>query len=108
MDRRTVSGAGLAAAAMSKQALLKQALADTVVQGDGVLPTDPSDVITLWPGTPPGGESLRLPKVRVTNHEPPFITPSERAIDPIGIPVMNVFRPDRPDGSAMILAPGGG
>jgi acetyl esterase/lipase len=103
MDRRTVIGAGLAAAVLSKQVM-----ADTVVQGDGVLPSDPNDVITLWPGTPPGGESLRLPNVRVTNHEPPFITPSDRAIDQIGVPVMNVFRPDRPDGSAMILAPGGG
>ena len=103
MDRRTVIGAGLAAAALSKQAS-----ADTVVQGDGMLPTDPKDVITLWPGTPPGGESLHLPPIRVTNHEPPYITPSDRAIDQVGIPVMNVFRPDRPDGSAMILAPGGG
>ena len=103
MDRRTVIGAGLAAAVLSKQAL-----ADRVVQGDGVLPTDPRDVITLWPGTPPGGESLHLPPIRVTNHEPPYITPSDRAIDQVGIPMLNVFRSDRPDGSAMILAPGGG
>ena len=103
MDRRTVIGAGLATVALSKQAL-----ADTVVQGDGVLPSDPKDVITLWPGVPPGGESLHLPPIRVTNHEPPYITPSDRAIDQVGVPLMNVFRPDRPDGSAMILAPGGG
>ncbi|HEX4270712.1 MAG TPA: hypothetical protein VHZ32_04965, partial [Rhizomicrobium sp.] len=88
MDRRTVIGAGLAAAALSKPAL-----ADTVVQGDGVLPTDPKDNITLWPGIPPGGENLHLPPVRVTNHDPAYITPNDRAVDQIGIPVMNVLRP---------------
>ena len=48
MDRRTVVGLGLAAAAFPKSVW-----ADTVVMGDGVLPTDPKDVITLWPGMPP-------------------------------------------------------
>jgi len=102
MDRRTALGLGLAAA------FSRPAWADTVVPGDGVLPSDPKEVITLWPGTPPGGEGLSLPPIRVSNHEPPYITPNDRAIDRIGIPVMNVFRSDRPDGSAMIIAPGGG
>ena len=106
MDRRTALGVslmGLTAAAISKTAW-----ADTVVQGDGVLPSDPKEIITLWPGTPPGGRGLSLPPIRVSNHEPPYITPADRAIDQIGIPVMNVLRADRPDGSAMIIAPGGG
>ena len=103
MDRRTNMGLGLAAAAFPKSVL-----ADTVVPGDGVLPTDPKDVIALWPGTPPGGRGLSLPPIRVTNHEPAYITPNDRAVDQVGIPTMNVFRPDRPDGSAMIIAPGGG
>jgi len=103
MDRRTVVGLGLAAAAFPKSVL-----ADTVVPGDGVLPTDPKDVVTLWPGTPPGGRGIGLPPIRVSNHEPPYITPVDRAIDQVGIPNMNVFRPERPDGSAMIIAPGGG
>jgi len=102
MDRRTALGLGLAAA------FSRPAWADTVVPGDGVLPSDPKEVITLWPGTPPGGEGLGLPPIRVSNHEPPYISPNDRAIDRIGIPVMNVFRSDRPDGSAMIIAPGGG
>ena len=105
MDRRTALGLiGLSTAA----AFAKPALADTVVVGDGVLPSDPKDIITLWPGTPPGGRGVSLPPIRVTNHEPPYITPSDRAIDQVGVPILNVFPPDRPDGSAMILAPGGG
>jgi acetyl esterase/lipase len=103
MDRRTVIALGVAAAAFPQRVL-----ADTVVPGDGVLPSDPKEVITLWPGTPPGGERLRLPPIRVSNHEPPFIVPNDRAIDRVGIPIMNVFRSERPDGSAMIIAPGGG
>jgi len=103
MDRRTVMGLGLAAAAFPKSVL-----ADTVVQGDGVLPSDPKDIITLWPGTPPGGRRVDLPPIRVTNHEPPYITPSDRAIDRVGIPILNAFPAERPDGSAMIIAPGGG
>jgi len=106
MDRREVVGLGASLGLAA--ALPKSVWADTVVQGDGVLPSDPKDVITLWPGTPPGGRGVSLPPIRVTNHEPPYITPSDRAVDQVGIPIMNVFRADRPDGSAMILAPGGG
>ena len=107
MDRRTAIALGLVGFSAAT-AFSRQALADTVVQGDGVLPSDPKEVITLWPGTPPGGERLRLPPIRVSNHEPPYTVPSDRAIDQVGIPILNVFKPDRPDGSAMIIAPGGG
>jgi len=103
MDRRTAIVLSLAATAFPQRLF-----ADTVVQGDGVLPSDPKEIVTLWSGTPPGGSGLRLPPIRVSNHEPPFIMPNDRAIDRIGIPVMNVFRPGQPDGSAMIIAPGGG
>ena len=102
MDRRTLLAMGIAAAA------LRPAFADTPVVGDGVLPSDPKENITLWPGTPPGGAGLHLPVNRVVDHTPPFITPADRAIDQVGTPVLNVLRPDRPDGSALILAPGGG
>jgi len=103
MDRRAALGLiGLTTA------FAKSALADTVVPGDGALPGDPKETIILWPGTPPGGRDLNLPPIRVSNHEPAYITPNDRAIDQVGVPVMNVLRPDRPDGSALIIAPGGG
>lgn len=101
MDRRTMIGAGLAAAALSNQAL-----ADTLMPGDGSVPGDPKDNITLWPGTPPGGAGMHLVN-RVQNRDPGAAA-IDRYIDQVGTPIMNVFRPDRPDGSAMIVAPGGG
>src|ERR1700754_1713110 len=107
MDRRDMIGLGLGAG-FAAVTLPRRVLADTPVVGDGVLPTDPKDVIALWPGIPPGGAGLHLPHNRVVNHEPAYITPADRAIDQIGMPVMSVLRPDQPDGSAMIIAPGGG
>ena len=32
------------------------------------------------------GAALRLPPIRVTNHEPPYLTPADRAIDQVGNP----------------------
>ncbi|HWX88780.1 MAG TPA: alpha/beta hydrolase, partial [Rhizomicrobium sp.] len=101
MDRRIMIGLGLAAAALSKQAL-----ADTLMPGNGSVPSDPKEIVTLWPGTPPGGENVRLPN-RIQNRDP-GAAPVDRYIDQVGNPSMIVFRPDRPDGSAMIVAPGGG
>lgn len=109
MDRREIMGLatqGLATLGLAAAAL--PARADTPVEGDGVVATDPKETITLWPGTPPGGQGVNLPPIRVVNHEPPYITPVDRAIDRIGAPMMSVFRPARPDGSALIIAPGGG
>ena len=101
MDRRNVIGLGLAA-----MALPKVALADTLMPGDGSVPSDPREIVTLWPGTPPGGAGVRLPN-RIQNRDP-GAAPVDRYIDQVGNPSMIVFRPDKPDGAAIIVAPGGG
>jgi len=109
MDRREMMGLatmGLAATGIAAAPL--PARADTPIQGDGVVAGGPTEAVTLWPGVPPGGAGVNLPPIRVVSHGPPYITPAARAIDQVGIPVMTVFRADRPDGSAMIIAPGGG
>src|SRR6201986_5369748 len=103
MDRRNAITLGLAAAALSTRAL-----ADTVLPGDGSAPSDPKEIVNLWPGMPPGGEGLHLPALRASAHEPPYTTPVDRAIDQVGTPSMAVFRPARPEGSANIIASGGG
>ena len=101
MDRRNMIGLSLAAAALPSRVL-----ADTLMPGDGSVPSDPREIVTLWPGTPPGGAGIRLPN-RIQNRDP-GAAPVDRYIDQVGNPSMMVFRPERPDGSAFIVAPGGG
>src|SRR6185312_7838023 len=103
MHRRAAIGLGMGGLA----ALVSRAQAQTVMPGDGALPGDPVENLVLWPGTPPGGAGLDLPPQRMTNHAMPGMPP-DRSADHIGVPRLDVFRPDRPDGSAVVLAPGGG
>lgn len=103
MDRRTLLATGLAAA------LPMRAFAvDTPIEGDGRVPSDPTETVPLWPGVPPGGEGLNLPPWRANLRTPPALPLADRSIDRVGRPQLDVFRPDKPDGSALVIAPGGG
>ena len=103
MDRRTLLATGFAAA------LPVRAFAvDTPIEGDGRVPSDPTETIVLWPGTPPGGEGVNLPPWRVSVRTPPVLALADRSIDRVGRPQLDVFRPDRPNGAALLIAPGGG
>ncbi len=90
LDRRDLLGlAALAAAA--------PAAAD---------PADPAEVVSLWPGPPPGAPAV-LPRAKVVDR----IKTSgfqDRFVTDIGEPLMTVFRPKRPNGAAALLIPGGG
>ncbi len=88
--RRTLLG--LAAAAAAAPALAE--------------PADPSEVIKLWPGRPPGSPA-RLPRTVVFDR----VATSgyqDRIATEIGEPLMTVFRPARPNGAAILVVPGGG
>lgn len=100
MKRRTVLRLGAAAlAAMGTRA---QAMAP-----DASLSADPTEIIALWPATPPGGENVHLTARIVERSEHPDVW-RDRYVDSVGAPILTVFRPARPDGSAIVLAPGGG
>jgi acetyl esterase/lipase len=73
--------------------------------GAGAEPADPEEVIALWPGDPPGGVPAGLVE-KVIERAPPG-QPRDRAIAGIVRPTLTVFRPARPDGSAVMIAPGG-
>jgi len=100
MDRRTVLGLGAAA-------LTAFAAKAETMRPDGTLSTDPSEVIPLWPGTPPGGAGVNL-TAKIVDRSPDPEAYHDRIVTEIGAPFLRVFRPDRPDGSAVLLAPGGG
>ena len=100
MDRRTVLGWGAAA-------LTAFAARAETMRPDGTLSTDPTEVVPLWPGTPPGGEGLNL-TARIEDRSPDPNLYHDRIVTAIGAPYLKVFRPERPDGSALLVAPGGG
>ena len=66
-----------------------------------------TEVIPLWQGTPPGG-GHSLPAYRVVEHSPNPDAFHNRVATGIAEPVLCAIRPRNPDGSAMLIAPGGG
>lgn len=100
MDRRTLLG-------MSAMALTAMAAkAETALPG-GTLPSDPTEAVPLWPGTPPGGEGVHL-TAEIVERSTDTAAFHDRYMDKIGSPSMLVFRPAQRDGSAVLIAPGGG
>nr|WP_319391693.1 alpha/beta hydrolase [uncultured Cohaesibacter sp.] len=62
--------------------------------------------IALWPGTPPGTpEAMGPQQVRDTSDSIFF---THRGVSHISCPRLTVIRPEKPNGAAMIIAPGGG
>jgi acetyl esterase/lipase len=68
--------------------------------------SDPSEVLDLWPEGPPGGVPNGL--VQVLEERSDEGRPRDRAYIRITRPTLSVFRPARPDGSAVLILPGGG
>ena len=71
-----------------------------------VAPTDPTEVVRLWPNGAPGGEGVTVsPIVPERSTDPAY---RDRYAQYTTDPIMTVMRPDKPNGSAMLLIPGGG
>lgn len=100
MNRRTVLGFGAAV-------LTAMAAKGEVTKPDGSLPTDPTEIIPLWPATPPGGNGVAL-TAEIVERALPTDDFHDRYVHKVGKPLLTVFRPDAPDGSAVLLCPGGG
>jgi acetyl esterase/lipase len=100
MDRRSVLMLGAAA-------LTGMAAHAEPMKADGSISTDSTETIRLWPGTPPGGKGVHL-KARIIERSADPASINDRYVDSIGTPLLTVFRPAKPDGSALIVAPGGG
>ncbi|MGH6911512.1 MAG: alpha/beta hydrolase [Phenylobacterium sp.] len=89
LDRRTLVGLAVATPALAAAQPLP----------------DPAETVRLWPGKPPGAPAV-LPteqivdRVKTSGFQDRFVTG-------IGEPLMTVFRPARPNGAAVLIAPGG-
>ncbi|WP_159981518.1 MULTISPECIES: alpha/beta hydrolase [unclassified Novosphingobium] len=108
-DRRTLIAGSLAAGALSK-GLITSAAAQTAPPGSpGALPPglpQPTETIDLWPKGAPG-----MPRATLTekvNERSTDALVTDRAVYGVTRPRMAVFRPDRPNGAAVMITPGGG
>ena len=77
-----------------------------VAKAQAVAPPDPTEVIRLWPQGAPGGEGVTVtPVVPERSTDPAY---RDRYAQYTTDPILTVMRPERPNGSAMLLIPGGG
>lgn len=103
IERRTLLG--LAGAVVATPVFAQQTLAPRHPTPT-LAPSDPTETIRLWPSGAPGGEGVKVtPIVPERSTDPSFHDRyAQYTIDPI----LTVFRPERPNGSALLLIPGGG
>ena len=106
-DRRSVLSTGFL---LSAAAPFSRALGQTPppVTGGPVPPglPQPVETIDLWPAGAPGMPSP--PPVETVEERSTDALVTDRAVLGITRPRMAVFRPDRPNGAAVLLTPGGG
>lgn len=63
--------------------------------------------IPLWPDVPPGSEGVALTET-VTERSPDTAAFLDRAVTGIGRPYLTAYVPANPNGTSIVLAPGGG
>ena len=105
-DRRSVLTAGLLISALGAGSAAAQTAPP---MADGLLPPglpQPTETVDLWPDGAPGFPSS--PPVETTTERSTDALVTDRAVLGITVPRMAVFRPDRPNGAAVLLIPGGG
>jgi acetyl esterase/lipase len=94
----------VAAAVMLTAALARADSARPVpVSGSAI---EPDAIVEIWPLGPPGARPVGLEQ-HVVHRENQFGLP-DRALHDVTVPALAVFRPLRPNGGAILIAPGGG
>jgi acetyl esterase/lipase len=81
------------------------ALAEPRPSPPGTLP-DPTEVVLLWPGRPPGAQRI-LPREAIVDRRA-MSGFQDRFVTGVGAPLVTVFRPAKTNGAAVLIAPGGG
>ena len=105
LDRRSLIAAGLA---LGVTARAGAQTAPPVATGEAQPPglPQPVETIDLWPKGAPGAPAKPLTETVDERSTDSLVT--DRAVYGISRPRMAVFRPDRPNGAAVLLTPGGG
>lgn len=99
--RRTFLAAGVAATGAAAQTP-----PPGFTPGRATAMADPAETIDLWPGGAPGAPRT-LPVETVVDRAT-AAGPRDRAVAGISQPRLVVFRPERPNGAALLVTPGGG
>lgn len=102
LSRRTLLAAGLAATGAAAQTPAPRVAGAGGVAG---LP-DPTETIDLWPNGAPGPPAT--PLVETVTERATDAQLTDRAVFGISRPRLVVFRPERPNGAAVLVMPGGG
>ncbi|WP_137681246.1 alpha/beta hydrolase [Aurantiacibacter suaedae] len=105
-DRRSLLVGGLA---LSSLGAMRASAQTAPPQADGNMPEglpQPTETIDLWPHGAPGMPATRPVEQTVERSEDGLVT--DRAVLGITVPRLAIFRPDRPNGAAVLLTPGGG
>ena len=105
-DRRSILGAGLAASAFGWTRASAQTAPPAASSAPPTGLPQPTETIDLWPNGAP--ELPARPLVEAVNERSTDSLVTDRAVFGITRPRMAVFRPDRPNGAAVLLTPGGG
>ncbi|MBA3999983.1 alpha/beta hydrolase [Brevundimonas sp.] len=101
----TAAGLGLTASPVLAQAPWSEAVRAAAVTPERA-PADPTETVRLWPGGAPGGENVTVvAQVNERSEDPAF---HDRFAVYTTDPILTVFRPERPNGAALLLIPGGG
>jgi acetyl esterase/lipase len=108
VDRRTLIAASLGSGIAAGLARRAGAQTPPPVALKALPPglPQPVETIDLWPKGAPGLPAT--PLVEVTDERSTDALVADRAVHGISRPRMAVFRPDRPNGAAVLITPGGG
>ena len=103
IDRRSLLVGSLALSGASRAGA--QTRAPATSESNQLAWPDPTETIDLWPGRPPGSlPHLPVEVVKERSSDPAY---NDRYVFGISRPRMAVFRPQKPNGSAVLIMPGG-
>ncbi|WP_334183378.1 alpha/beta hydrolase [Novosphingobium sp.] len=106
IDRRSFMAASLVSGLISSRAAAQTAPPfDSAKAAPAGLP-EPAETIDLWPKGAPGLPAK--PPVETVTERSTTAQVNDRSVTGITRPRLVVFRPDRPNGAAVLIAPGGG
>lgn len=104
LDRRTALLGTLALGLAARAGA--QTRAPATPDSPSLAAPEPTETIDLWPKNAPGAPPvLPVETVRERSRDPAY---NDRYVFGISRPRMAVFRPSRPNGAAVLIAPGGG